>query len=112
MINRSAITVRAKEPFLKWLRGLPDPVGLETTLESVNREPHVYLLPEYAMLDEQEELLAEFFDLVFECQLDGWWRDETDWPIDRDLAMFKQWFDITFHSMIRDLTDAPLLHED
>ena len=112
MINRSAITVRAKQPFLDWLQALPDPVGPETTLARVNSEPHVYLLPEYGMLDEQEDLIEEFFDLIFECQLAGWWTDDTDWPRARTASMFKQWFDVEFHSMIRDLTALPLLDED
>ncbi len=112
MINRSAITIRAKQPFLEWLRGLPDPVGPEMTLANVNNEAHVYLLPQYGMIDEQKELLAQFFNIVFESELEGWWTVEEDWPIPRDLEQFKQWFDVEFHSIVEDLTDLPLLDED
>ena len=38
MLNRSAIIVRAKQPFLEWLRQLPDPVRADLTLEEVNDE--------------------------------------------------------------------------
>ena len=112
MINRSAITVRAKQPFLDWLRNLPDPVDPEFTLDRVNCEPHVYLLPEYEMINEQEQLLEQFYDIVFELELEGWWTDETDWPSHRDLEMFKQWFDVEFQSMIQDLTDEPLIDDE
>ena len=111
MINRSAITVRAKQPFLKWLRSLPDPVESDMRLEEVNDESHVYLLPEYGMINEQEQLIKQFFDLVFESELEGWWTNENDWPSPRDMKMFKQWFDIEFHSMIQDLTDEPLIDD-
>ena len=112
MINRCAITVRARESFLDWLNALPDPVSGDTTLEEVNSELHVYLLPDYGYDDEREGLLAQFHDIIFERELDGWWTDETDWPQERNLEMFTQWFDVEFHSIVEDLVDAPLIDED
>jgi len=112
MINRSAITIRAKQPFMDWLRGLPDPVGPEITLASVNNEPYVYLLPEYGDSDEQDELLAQFLDVIFENELKAWWIVEEDWPNPRDLALFKKWFDIQSHTIVEDLADLPLIDED
>ncbi len=106
MINRSAVTVRARQPFLDWLKSLPDPA--DVTLAEVNREPHVYLLPEYGVDDEQEELLAAFHGLIFEERLEGWWTVREDWPPERDRETFKSWFDVEFHSVIHDLVDAPL----
>ena len=44
--------------------------------------------------------------------IEGWWTDEADWPRLRDLELFKKWFEVVFHSMIEDLTDAPLFDED
>ena len=112
MIDRSAIVVRAKQPFLDWLLQLPDPVSPDMALERVNHEPHIYLLPEYGFESEQDDLIAHFYGMIFEAELEGWWTDETDWPSDRTVDMFKQWFDLTFHSMIEDLVDAPLLDEN
>ena len=110
MINRCAVTVRAKQPFMDWLTALPDPV--KPTLELVNQDPSVYLLPEVDDLSEQEDLLAEFYDLIFEEELVGWWRVEDDWPQVRTLGLFMEWFDIEFHSMILDLVEEePLVDE-
>lgn len=81
---------------------------MSLSLAAINKEPEVYLLPEYASDSEREELLADFFDMVFEWELIGWWGEQSDWPKNRDLNMFKQWFDVTFHSVVEDLVDEPL----
>jgi hypothetical protein len=112
MINRSAIIVRAKEPFLQWLRQLPDPVGPDMTLASINEEPTVYLVPEYGYIDEQEELLAQAYGVIFENELGGWWTKEADWPKRRNLKLFLDWFEVTFHSLIEDLVDMPLVDDE
>ncbi|HUL00960.1 MAG TPA: hypothetical protein VLX29_08905 [Nitrospirota bacterium] len=106
MINRCLVRVRAKEPFVEWINSLPDPAGV--SVEEVNRDNTVYLLPEYSYDTEEEGLLADFFDLIFEEQLNGWWTEKSDWPANRDLALFKEWFDVEFHSAVLDLVDAPL----
>ena len=109
MLNRCAVTVRTKQPFLDWLKSLPDPA--DETLDRVNHDRTVYLLPEYVYNSEQNSLIEQFHDLIFEERLYSWWRDEKDWPHPRDLATFKKWFDVEFHSMIIDLVDHPLVDE-
>ena len=112
MINRSALVLTAKQPFLDWLQSLPDPGEAETTLEDVNRERTTHLLPDYDMLDEEEQLLERFYDIIFEMELEGWWTDESHWPADRDLSLFKQWFHYEFHSVVVDLVDGPLIDDE
>jgi hypothetical protein len=106
MINRSAFIVRSKQPFLAWLKSLPDPA--DVSLEEVNEDSTVYLLPDCSYYDDQNDILEQFYGLIFEDQLNGWWTEETDWPPNRDFAMFKEWFDVEFHSSLVDLVDAPL----
>jgi hypothetical protein len=43
---------------------------------------------------------------------DGWWRDRATWPTPRSLAVFRNWFDCQFHSMVLDLADEPLIQEE
>ena len=112
MINRSAVTVRAKQPFLDWLRQLPDPVGPEITLESINDDRTVYLLPEEGDDEEAGELLAQFFDIIFESELEAWWTGDSDWPPVTEFDVFKEWFDIEHHSVIEDLTTGPIVDDD
>lgn len=112
MINRSAITVRARQPFLDWLLKLPDPTGTKTTLEEINEDRTVYLLPEYDHDDEREDLLTHFFDMLFESQLEAWWTDDAQWPLVRDLKTFNEWFEVEHHSIIEDLAAEPLTDDD
>jgi hypothetical protein len=110
MINRCILIVKAKQPFLLWLQSLPDPANL--TLQQINQDNATYLLPAYEDDDDRKRLLRRYFDLIFEEQLVSWWRDETAWPAQRDMMTFTQWFDVEFHSVVLDLVDEPLLHEE
>jgi hypothetical protein len=49
---------------------------------------------------------------VFELELDGWHTDESVWPQNRTLAMFKEWFHIELHSIVEDLVDDEIVDED
>lgn len=109
MINRSAIVIRAKEPFVEWLRALPDPCLITT--EEVNRDSTVYLIPQYVDDDDKLPILKQCYDLLFEDMLCSWWTVEADWPADRSLDMFQKWFEVDFHSVLEDLVDDPLLDE-
>ena len=110
MLNRSVIIIKAKEPFLNWLRSLPKPEN-NITLDEIDFDNTAYLLPEYQMDREREEILAECYNIIFEDQLEDWWTDSTHWPKTRDLSTFKEWFDTEFHSLILDLVDLPLEYE-
>ena len=49
---------------------------------------------------------------MFEEQLDGWHRVPTAWLSRRDLDAFDRWFEWSFHSVVVDAWDAPLLQEE
>jgi len=110
MINRCVLIVKARKPFLQWVKSLPNPGNI--TLEEMNRDSAAYLLPEYENDHERDDLIERFVEVIFEEQLDGWWTNQPDWPSKRDLATFKKWFDVEFHSAVFDLVDAPLEDED
>ena len=110
MLNRCVVTIRAKEPLRVWLQSLPDCDDI--TLDEVNRETTAYLLPVYEDDNEQDALLAQYFDLLFEEELAGWWMAKDAWPTDRSFEVFKSWFDVDFHSVVVDLEDSPLRDED
>jgi len=110
MVNRCVLTVRLKQPFLDWLRSLPG--MLDLTLEEVNDDPKVYLLPFIDDLSGQSELLEDFFGEIFDDQLAGYWTVEKDWPLVRTLEVFREWFDVEFHSTVDDLVDDEPLEVD
>lgn len=110
-INRSLIIVKAKQPFVEWLNSI-DPED-ESDLDDVNDEPTAYLVPEYETNDEQEGIIEWCAEFVFEYELWSWCTDEDLWPVGRDAVMFREWFDVQFHSIVNDVVgDIPLEHID
>jgi len=45
MLNRSAVMVKPRQPFLDWLHAA-DPTGGSITLGELGQDPTIYLLPE------------------------------------------------------------------
>jgi len=108
-LNRSAVIVTPKRPFLDWLHNA-DPTNLTLTLEDVS-EPTIYLLPE---CDDEQDLIAQvrnYGDTTFEDQLDGWYREHATWPYDKHFKTFCLWFEYRAHTMLLDLCDGPLRHD-
>ena len=107
-LNRSAIVVRPRPPFLAWLHTV-DPTSVALTLADLCREPTIYLVPECGDPEAEGECLQTLFPAIFEDQLNGWWRVPASWPRDRAFETYGHWFDCQFHSMLIDLSDEPLI---
>ena len=109
-LNRSAIVVTPKQPFLDWLHAA-DPTSLELTLFNLTREPTIYLIPECDTDEDVAEVLRDLCEEIFKEQLAGWYTDTSTWPRDRSFDAFCRWFDYQHHSMLVDLCDEPLIRE-
>jgi hypothetical protein len=110
-INRSAVIVMPAQPFLDWLHRA-DPTSAELKLEDLRQEPTSYLLPEYDTEEEERGYLREYCSEIFEEQLDGSYRVPTAWPVDRTFDTFIRWFECSFHSVLVDLCDEPLMRDE
>jgi hypothetical protein len=62
MLNRSLVIVRAKEPFRGWLLSLPD--SCEETIEEINEDSSVYLLPEFEDDKQRDTMLVGFLIIL------------------------------------------------
>ena len=105
-INRAAIVVRPKTPFFNWARSLEG--GLP---ESTEAWESVYLV-EAAENEEATCILRRCFASIFEEQLEGWHRDPDDWPKQRNIALFQDWFDADVVDLVFDLSEGPIEHDD
>ncbi len=108
MLNRAVLVVRPKKPYIDWAVGLDDS-GL---VPDPDDDVTAYLIPEYEDDVEAEEILALVYSEIFERQLDEWHTLEADWPKNRTLAMFKEWFHIELHSVVEDLCAEPLIDDE
>jgi hypothetical protein len=67
---------------------------------------------EYDSQDQAIEYLEESVRDVFEEHLDRWYGVPAVWPKKRDPPPFQRWVEFGFHSMIVDLCDDVLEHEE
>lgn len=98
ILNGKRYLVRPAQPFLDWLHRV-DSTSARLTLDDLQREPTIYLVPECDSEDEAFEFLSQKIEEIFEEHLDGWYRVPEAWPATRDLPSFRSWFELSFHSM-------------
>lgn len=112
MLNRSAISVRLRQPFVDWINSLEDSAGEQVSLEEVNQEATTYLIPELEDEEALNDLIAERYLDLLENELFSWEEDENLWPEDMDRALFDEFVEIELSFMVFDLDDqAPLLSQ-
>ncbi len=108
-VNRCAIVLEPTAAFKTWARSCPDgdPEGL---LDTYGSEPNLYLIPEVDA--EPAPWLKRNYARMFEEELVGWYRDPDCWPEDRPYKLFREFFEVKFHSLIFDLGREPLERDE
>ena len=112
MINRAALILRCKDPFVRWVNEADpyyDDPGI--TIERVNRERIVYLIDSDAA-ENVDEWISKNFTLLFETELDAWYADEALWPKNRNKKLFDKWFDVECHSIIFDTLGGEIVDDE
>lgn len=111
VLNRSALLVRPKEPYISWAESFED-TDTVVPSEEGPREYTIYLVPEVMDDRDFELFLRKNYRKIFEHELAAWMVDESTWPVTRDYKTFRQWFDIECHSVVCDLSNEELLGEE
>ncbi|MGH8556654.1 MAG: hypothetical protein ACRESZ_04170 [Methylococcales bacterium] len=107
MLNRSALIIRLKQPFVDWINAANINPENVVTLRDANQENTVYLV-EAEDPEELEEWLELNYDDLFEEELYGWTTDPALWPQDRSLDFFQKWCGYELHSLVFDTGSSPL----
>ncbi|WP_309757379.1 hypothetical protein [Flavobacterium sp.] len=100
-INRSAIIIMPRQPFIDWCSSL-----YPEDLDDV-KETRTYLISED--IDDIDSWLAKKFDKLFTFELESWHTNKKEWPQKRNYKMFKEWFQIDISRMIYDFEINPIL---
>ena len=108
LIDRAVLLVRIKQPCLDWINSTDGPT---LTMETVNSESHIYLIPEHDTEQELEVIVQEIYREVFEVELAGFWTDRTTWP-EISYQNFLDFFETEVHSMVFDPYDDKIEKED
>lgn len=107
-VNRIVVVLRPKSPFLTWIFEVEPDIAL--TLEQLRGEQDAILLssPDIETIQGAKEWAYRNWETLFDKSLFDWYTDEKYWPQSRDLALFKDWFDIEWHPIVWDLSRVPL----
>ena len=112
MINRAAIILRYKEPFIKWINEsdpYDDDPGI--TLESANKERTVYLISDTDAENYEQWIELNYKELV-ESELGNWYTDEALWPKKITEKMFDEWFEVECHSVLIDTVGGKIYDDE
>ena len=112
MINRAAVILKYKAPFIQWVNDVdPYKNNPGITLESENKDCTVYLILEDDA-ENLEEWISLNFEQLFEREIEDWYTDESLWPKNRKRKLFDKWFDVECHSVIIDTVDEKIVDDE
>ena len=105
-INRTALTIIPRQPYINWANSFDDGVGYDQIHATT-----ILIPDQYAEFD-YETYLKKIFKHIFEEQLESWMADPTNWPSKRTYNVFKKWFDVTCSDMTWDYGRGDIEHDD
>ena len=98
IVNRSAITINYKKPFIDWSNALIPEFDMS---EQMLGESTTYLVK--GDFDNADKLIKKYFKKIFEEELEGQWTDENDWPQKRTFRLFEEWFSYSISDLVIEL---------
>jgi hypothetical protein len=110
-INRALVILKPKQPLVDWAASLPDGDLDDLTLEEARKDCTAFLIPEGKHDGDAEAYLRRNYAVLFEIELDSWYRDPERWPSKRTYQLFMEWFDVDIHGIVMDAVEAPLVRE-
>ena len=104
-IDRMALVLQPKEAFIAWLKEIhKEEFAKEEGSEELTMltEPSVILIP----VIEDDEAFENYIKLHYAAWLayefGSWCENEQEWPEQRDLEAFQEYFDVHVHSIVID----------
>lgn len=108
-INRTAITIKAKEPYVRWANSFQDG-GPQINIKDLHSV--TYLIPDTYDEFNYEKYLKKNFKSIFESELEAWMANPSVWPQKLTYKDVKEWFDIQVSDMIFDLGKGDVITEE
>lgn len=113
MINRAALVVIPKDPYVEWANALEEG-GPKLDVDDPDRDHSVYLVDDMGEEEggvDVDTVLRPYYQKIFELELAAWDLDEETWPNRRDFRAFKAWFEVRISSVVIDLCGSPIENE-
>ncbi len=106
ILNRGFITITPKKAFFDW----SNTIDLEVQFSIEDEiEPTLYLITEDFF--DIEPLIEQHFKKIFKNELTAITENEEEWPLERNIDVFLEWFDINIGSMVFDLEKSNIVGE-
>lgn len=100
-VDAGVVLLFPREPYVEWANRV-SAQGHEFDPELAM--PTAYLIPGFDTLDEVDAFLREHHGELFEAELGAWTEEEAEWPEDRSLEEFWEWFAVEYTEHVADLT--------
>lgn len=100
LVNRNALVVEPKQPFVDWINACPDTTD-KVHLNELTDNCTVFLIPE--QIYNADDWLKENYKAIFAYKLESWYTDTELWPKDFSFRNFQQYFNVQYVSMVVDL---------
>lgn len=107
-INRTAITIRPKQPYIDWVNSFKD--GEEYDVDK--RHATTILISEDYDESNYEIYLKKIYKILFEGELESWMANPESWPRIKSYKMFKDWFEIICSDTTWDYGTGEIEHEE
>jgi hypothetical protein len=111
VLNRAALIVRYKQPFVDWINATEPDSRQRLKLADANDNNSAYLI-EVDDEDDLPEWLQVNSVALMEAELSGWYPEESLWPKERSLALFNKWCAVELHTLVFDTGETPLRDRD
>ncbi|MGC3872675.1 hypothetical protein ACPF7Z_05315 [Halomonas sp. GXIMD04776] len=106
LLNRSALSVKPTQAFVDWINSLEPTVGDDDlTLDDIDRESTVYLIPEMDSPEALSAFVRERHTEILESELRAWEEDERQWPETHDWSLFQRFLRVEYSFLAVDLDD-------
>jgi hypothetical protein len=107
-LNRSVAIIRPKKPFIAWANAC-EYEGRAFSMDYFEDfHSMAILIPYYDSItaNKSRKYILEIWDEIFNEVLNRWNKDQSSWPKDRSVELFKKWFKVEFlHTVIDSLAE-------
>lgn len=102
VVDRIVAVLRPTEKMLHWIKDLPNAPDV-MTIKNLQTDCTALLLPPFESPKQADAYIKDIYDGIFEGELIAWGIPEADWPQERNYQLFKQWFNVEYHSVLFDV---------
>ncbi|OAV42719.1 hypothetical protein [Lewinella sp. 4G2] len=111
-INRYALILTPSTALLKWAISEQPELGEDIDLDDTADLATVFLLPDFAEMEEAEDWVEAHYATLLENLLEEWIADDNLWPDRFEYSHFEKYADYTLSNIVIDTVDASYDEEE